>query len=146
MNTEKKVERACLCARYSTSSQRKESLDDQWADCEEVAAREGFTVVTKFGDKEFSGGTADRPGYQTMLAAARRREFDIIVVEDVSRLWRNRAEFGPRSAELEDLKIDLLTAVGDDTRQRWLGNYSPIQTSHGGAGAKSRLHSHSPRP
>jgi site-specific DNA recombinase len=37
--------------------------------------------------------------------------------EDISRLWRNRAEFGPRSAELEDLGIHWLSAVGDDTRR-----------------------------
>ncbi len=52
-----------------------------------------------------------------MLDAARHRQFDIIVAEDISRLWRNRAEFGPRSAELEDLKVNMVTAVGDDTRR-----------------------------
>ncbi len=44
-------------------------------------------------------------GYQQMLAAARGRHFDLIVSEDISCLWRNRAEFGPRSAELEDLEF-----------------------------------------
>lgn len=51
-----------------------------------------------------------------MLAAARRREFDVIVAEDTSRLWRNMAEQAPRLAELRDLGI----AVGThdlDTRQ-----------------------------
>ena len=115
--TEKTVQRACLYARYSTSTQRTESLDDQWNACEEVAAREGFKIVAKFGDKEISGGTADRPGYQAMLDDARRHKFDIIVVEDISRMWRNRAEFGPRSAELEDLRVHMITAVGDDTRR-----------------------------
>ena len=52
-----------------------------------------------------------------MLTAAREGVFDVIVVEDISRLTRNRAEFGPRSAELEDLKVNMVTAVGDDTRR-----------------------------
>jgi site-specific DNA recombinase len=52
-----------------------------------------------------------------MLAAARRRQFAIIIIEDISRLWRNRAEFGARSAEFEDLGIHCLTCVGDDTQR-----------------------------
>jgi DNA invertase Pin-like site-specific DNA recombinase len=32
-------------------------------------------------------------------------------------MWRNRAEFGSRSTEFEDLGIHLVTAVGDDTRR-----------------------------
>ncbi len=64
-----------------------------------------------------SGGTHQRPGYQAMLTAARAHSFDTIICEDVSRLWRNRAEFGPRSAELEDLGVHCLTCVGDDTRR-----------------------------
>src|SRR5581483_9150375 len=101
----------------STDKQREQSLEDQWHVCQQVAVREGLKVVDKFGDKEISGGTDQRPGYQAMLKAAREHKFDFIIVEDISRLWRNRAEFGPRSAELEDLKIHMVTAVGDDTRR-----------------------------
>jgi DNA invertase Pin-like site-specific DNA recombinase len=52
-----------------------------------------------------------------MLGAARRKEFDLIIVEDISRLWRSNAEFGPRAAELSDLGVQLVTCVGDDTRR-----------------------------
>jgi DNA invertase Pin-like site-specific DNA recombinase len=109
--------RAVLYARYSTGKQKLESLEDQFHVCERVAAREGFVIVDRFGDREISGGTAERPAYQAMLTAARSGKFDVIVVEDISRLTRNRAEFGPRSAELEDLKVNMVTAVGDDTRR-----------------------------
>jgi hypothetical protein len=44
-----------------------------------------FCVVTRFSDAAISGGTATRPGYQALLTAARRRDFDIIVTEDISR-------------------------------------------------------------
>ncbi len=113
--------RAALYARYSTDKQREESLDDQWHQCQKVAEREGFKVVAKFGDKEISGGTDQRPGYQAMLDAARAGEFDVLISEDVSRLWRNRAEFGPRSAELEDLGIHWVSCVGQDTRREGWG-------------------------
>lgn len=109
--------RAALYARFSTEKQRDASIEDQYRECERVAKAAGLNIVARFEDKGISGGTAQRPGYQALLAAARRHEFDIIVTEDISRLWRNRTEFGPRSAELEDLGIHCLTAVGDDTRR-----------------------------
>jgi site-specific DNA recombinase len=109
--------KAALYARYSTDKQRDASIDDQFRECDRVARAAGFDVVARFEDKGISGGTADRPGYQALLTATRRREFSVIVVEDISRLWRNRAEFGPRSAEFEDFGVHCITAVGDDTRR-----------------------------
>src|ERR1700680_690143 len=113
--------RAALYARYSMENQREESIDDQFRQCERTASAAGFEVVARFNDAGISGGTSSRPGYQQLLTSARGREFDIIVTEDLSRLWRSRAEFGPRSAELEDLNVHLVTCVGDDTRRDGYG-------------------------
>lgn len=126
-----KKPRACVYARYSTDKQRAESIEDQFTQCEKTATREGFEVVAKFSDKELSGGTADRPGYQAMLTAARAHRFDVLVCEDISRLTRNRAEFGPRSAELEDLGVHLVTCVGDDTRRDGWGLTIQIKMAMG---------------
>lgn len=105
MSTTNTPLRAALYARYSTDKQSAFSVDDQFRECEQAAEKEGFVVVARYGDPELSGGTARRPDYQRMLAAARRREFDVIVAEDYSRLWRNMAEQAPRLAELADLGI-----------------------------------------
>jgi site-specific DNA recombinase len=113
--------RAAIYARFSTELQRKESIDDQLRACERLATAEGFTVVSKFFDAGVSGGTTERAGYQSLLAAARSGRFDIILTEDLSRLWRSRSEFGARSAELEDLNVHLVTCVGDDTRRDGYG-------------------------
>jgi DNA invertase Pin-like site-specific DNA recombinase len=109
--------RAALYARFSTDKQRDASIDDQFRECERVAKAAGLEVVARFEDRIISGGTARRPGYQALLTAVHKREFDVIVCEDISRLRRNRAEFGPHSAELEDLGVHCLTCVGDDTRR-----------------------------
>lgn len=101
--------RAALYARYSTDLQREQSIDDQFRVAERLAERHGFTVVARFSDKGISGGTTQRPGYQRLLAAARRHEFEVIVAEDTSRLWRNLAEQAPRLAELSDLGIAVVT-------------------------------------
>jgi site-specific DNA recombinase len=109
--------KAALYARFSTEKQRDASVDDQFRECERVARAAGLEVVARFDEKATSWGTHTRPGYQALLTAARRRDFDVIVTEDISRLWRNRAEFGPRSAELEDFGVHWLTCVGDDARR-----------------------------
>jgi len=101
--------RAALYARYSTDRQSEASIADQLRVCERLAERHGFTIVARYHDAAISGGTAQRPGYQAMLDAARRREFDVIVAEDTSRLWRNMAEQAPRLAELTDLGIAVVT-------------------------------------
>lgn len=113
--------RAVLYARFSTDQQREASIDDQYRACERTAVGANLRIVGRFEDRGISGGTAERPGYQALLAAARAGDFDVIVTEDISRLWRSMSEFGPRSAELSDLGVHLLTVVGDDTRRDGYG-------------------------
>jgi site-specific DNA recombinase len=101
--------RAALYARYSSDKQSGASIADQIRVCGRLAERHGFSVVATFSDAAISGGTAQRPGYQAMLEAARRGELDVIVAEDTSRLWRNMAEQSPRIAELVDLGVHVVT-------------------------------------
>lgn len=111
---------AAVYARYSTDKQSGASIADQFRVCERIAAQQGFRVVARFDDAAISGGTANRGGYQQLLAAARRRAFNVIVAEDISRLWRNAAEQAPRLAELSDLGIAVVTH-DLDTRQETAG-------------------------
>lgn len=109
--------KAAIYGRFSTENQRDASIDDQFRECERCAQLNNLEVVARFEDRGISGGTTQRPGYQALLEAAREGAFQIIIAEDISRLWRSGAEFGPRAAELEDLGVDLMTVVGDDTRR-----------------------------
>lgn len=101
--------RCALYARYSTEKQSGASIEDQHRVCARLAERHGLAVIERYSDAAISGGTAERAGYQALLAAARRHEFDVIVAEDTSRLWRNLAEQAPRLAELADLGIHVVT-------------------------------------
>lgn len=113
--------RAALYARFSIDKQREASIEDQFRECARAADAVGMEIVDYFHDAGISGGTSVRPGYQAMMAAARQKKFEVIVVEDLSRLWRNRADYGTATAELEDLNINLVTCVGDDTRRDGYG-------------------------
>src|SRR5258708_14992399 len=101
--------RAALYSRFSTDRQKGASIEDQFRVCERLAEQNGFAVVARFSDAAISGGTTQRPEYQALLAGARHGDFNVIVAEDQSRLWRNMAEQAPRLAELSDLGVHVVT-------------------------------------
>ncbi len=84
--------RAVIYARFSTDKQSESSIDDQARNCTRYAERWGMTVITRFEDKAISGASKNRPGFETMLAAADRGEFDVLLVDDLSRLSRDDVE------------------------------------------------------
>jgi site-specific DNA recombinase len=89
------VKRCAIYARYSSDLQSPSSIPDQIRLCEAFAERQGWTVVARFEDAALSGfGVEHRPGYRALVAAAVQvpPPFDLILVEDVSRLTRDLAE------------------------------------------------------
>jgi site-specific DNA recombinase len=108
--------KAALYARISTNEQRKESIDDQLRECRELCRRHNFSVVDEFGDRGRSGNEVNRPAYQSLLRAARRREYDVIVSHELSRLWRSESEMHAIKEELEYLNVHVVTDDGIDTR------------------------------
>jgi DNA invertase Pin-like site-specific DNA recombinase len=108
--------KAALYARISTNEQRKESIDDQLRECRELCRRHSFSVVDEFGDRGRSGNEVNRPAYQRLLRAARRREYDVIVSHELSRLWRSESEMHAIKEELEYLNVHVVTDDGIDTR------------------------------
>lgn len=127
--------KAAVYARFSTEEQSEASIEDQLRVCRRVAEREGFETAECYSDAAITGGTAQRPGYQRMLAAARRREFDAILAEDLKRLWREQAEQWRCIKELQDLGVHIITASGVDSRQ---ANFEIIASVMGAAGELER--------
>jgi site-specific DNA recombinase len=85
--------RAAIYTRVSTLEQgeRGYSLDAQADDCAKLAAELGAEVVATFTDQD-SGASWDLPGLNALLDAARRREFDVLLVYDPDRLARRTAK------------------------------------------------------
>ena len=84
--------RAALYGRYSSENQREASIEDQYRNCERKAKQEGWTITARYEDKAISGATAARPGYQTMLKDAEAHAFDVLLIDDFSRLSRDQVE------------------------------------------------------
>lgn len=111
--------RAALYARFSTDLQRAASIEDQFRNCRKRAALEGWTVVATFADAAMSGSDANRPQYRSMLAAAGRREFDILIVDDLSRLTRDAVECERAIRRLEFIGLRIVaTSDGYDSTSK----------------------------
>jgi DNA invertase Pin-like site-specific DNA recombinase len=80
--------RVAAYARYSSDSQREASLEDQLRNCRAYALRQGWPAPEVFTDAAISGARLDRPGYAAVLAG----RFDVILVDDLSRLSRDAVE------------------------------------------------------
>jgi DNA invertase Pin-like site-specific DNA recombinase len=84
--------KAVIYTRFSSTQQREASIEDQARNCRRRIDAEGFTLTAHFKDEAISGSIADRPGYVAMHKSAVAREFDVLVVDDLSRLSRDQVE------------------------------------------------------
>ena len=83
---------AAIYCRYSTDKQREASIEDQARNCRRIAEREGWQIAKTYQDQAVSGSRTDRAGYQAMLADAKAGKFDVLLVDDISRLSRDQVE------------------------------------------------------
>lgn len=84
-----KNERGDPC-RYSSGSQREESIEGQLRECREYADRNGMTVVGSYIDHALSAKTADRPEFQRMIKDSAKGLFEIVLVWKLDRFSRDR--------------------------------------------------------
>jgi len=82
--------KAVIYARYSSDSQREESIEGQVRECKEYAERENITVLGVYIDRALSARTADRPDFQRMIADSEKRLFDAVLVWKLDRFSRDR--------------------------------------------------------
>ena len=85
--------RASIYARYSSENQRRESIEDQVLACRVAAKQRDFVVLEDhvYTDHAKSGAIATRPGLIALCEAAKERSFDVVLVDDLSRLARDNA-------------------------------------------------------
>jgi len=93
--------RAALYARVSTAEQHAEN---QLPPLREYIEHRGWQKTYEFIDQA-SGATNKRPAYQELLAIARRRQVDAIVVWRLDRFGRSTQELVNVWAELQDLGV-----------------------------------------
>jgi site-specific DNA recombinase len=101
---------AAVYARFSSDLQRDRSITDQFALCEGFAKREGIKIVARFSDRAKSGASMfDRDGLIELREAAKRREFNAIIVESLDRLSRDQEDLAGLYKRLSHYGVEILT-------------------------------------
>lgn len=82
---------AAIYARYSWENQRPESIVDQISACRRLAKEQSLAIAEGhiYADEAQSGARSDRPALAALLAAAPSGEFEVVLVDDLSRLARD---------------------------------------------------------
>ena len=81
---------AVIYARYSSDSQREESIEGQLRECREYAERNNMTIAGTYIDRALSAKTADRPEFQHMIKDSTKELFEIVLVWKLDRFSRDR--------------------------------------------------------
>ena len=112
--------RCAVYARYSSEKQNPLTIEQQIRKCREYAGRHNLRVLDEhtYADEAISGATDDRSNLRCLLGVARQkpRQFDVILVDDTSRLSRRLADSLNIYEELQFIGIRVIfVAQGIDT-------------------------------
>ena len=104
--------RAAIYMRYSSNMQRPASLEDQERNCRKCADDNGWLVADRYvrGDAAKIGRTMqNRPALDFLIHAAQEKNppFDVLIVDEQSRLGRNLKDILELSAILKHCRIKL---------------------------------------
>ena len=91
-----KPTRCAIYARYSSDRQSPLSIEDQIRKCREFATSKGWQILEDhiYRDEAVSGAGMDRPAFTSLIRSAfsNPSPFDLIIIDDTSRLSRNLAD------------------------------------------------------
>jgi len=82
--------KAVIYARYSSDSQREESIEGQLRECKSYAEKNGITILGTFIDRALSARSDARPEFQRMIKDSAKSLFDVVIVWKLDRFARNR--------------------------------------------------------
>jgi DNA invertase Pin-like site-specific DNA recombinase len=96
------------CAIYARCSTVDQHAEIQIEALRAYAVARGFLVVGEHVDNGVSGAQSRRPALNSLIASARRRDVDAVVVTKLDRLARSMRDLVGLSGELEALGVDLI--------------------------------------
>jgi DNA invertase Pin-like site-specific DNA recombinase len=100
---ESPITRVALYARVSTLNNQDPEM--QLAELREYADRRGWQIVEEFTDQGVSGSRESRPALNRLMADARRRRFDAVLVWKIDRFGKSLKHLVNALAELAALGV-----------------------------------------
>lgn len=116
-----KPTRVAFYTRYSDDQQDPRTIDAQLANLRAHASKEGWYQVQDYIDEHISGKHTSRDGFQRMLRDAGARRFEILAVDDLTRLSRDDVDLRLCVEDLARARVRVIAlADGFDTaREDW---------------------------
>ncbi len=102
---------AVIYARYSSDSQREESIEGQLRECNAFAEKNGITVLRHYIDRAFSARTDNRPEFQNMIKDSSKKLFDMIIVWKLDRFARDRYDSARYKNQLKKNGVKVVSAT-----------------------------------
>jgi len=100
--------RAACYVRVSTEDQ---NCGNQLPDLQRYVEFKGWTVAQVYQDSGVSGRKASRPALNRMMADAREKQFDVVVVWKIDRLGRSVKHLHSVLEELRELNIEFASVT-----------------------------------
>lgn len=98
--------RTAVYVRVSTPDQ---SVAMQLADLRAYSTQRGFTIIREYNDTGISGTKERRPALDELMADARKRRFDAVIVWDFSRFARSTKHLITALEEFRHLGIEFIS-------------------------------------
>ena len=106
---------AVIYARFSSSSQREESIEGQIRICKEYAQRNNIAIIDSYCDRAISGKTDNRPAFKKLLANSKKHLFDIVLVYSIDRFGRNLEQTLANQNRLEENGVKIVSVTENFT-------------------------------
>lgn len=100
-----------IYARFSSSSQREASIEEQVKICKEYADRNQYVVVKVYSDSALTGKNDNRPALRKLLTDSSKKLFEVVLVYSIDRFGRNLVQTLQNESKLNENGVTLLSAT-----------------------------------
>jgi len=100
-----------IYARYSSDSQREESIEGQLRECTAFAVKNGIAILRHYIDRAYSAKTDNRPEFQNMIKDSSKKLFDVVIVWKLDRFARNRYDSARYKSILKKNGVKVVSAT-----------------------------------
>lgn len=108
---EKEAKRAVLYLRYSSDSQREESIEAQRRECLDYAKKNQIEVLGEYADRAKTGNNTKRPEFQRMIAESTYKKFNTVLVWKSDRFARDRRDSVVYRKKLAENGVSILSVT-----------------------------------
>lgn len=101
--------KAAIYSRKSIFTGKGESIENQIELCKEYGNKIGVKEYYIYEDEGFSGKNTNRPKFQQLLKAVKKKEFDVLICYRLDRISRNVADFSSMLELLQQNNINFIS-------------------------------------